>query len=66
MILDGSRVKELRIKSGLSQFKLSLELEMDRKLISLIENNERKQVWLCTAYKLAKYFNVKIEELIKE
>lgn len=66
MTLDGQKLKKLRLEKGITQLDLAGSLEMNCELISMLENNRRKQIWLCTAYKLAKYFNVKIEELIKE
>jgi DNA-binding XRE family transcriptional regulator len=62
--LNGNKIKELRQKAGLSQFNLSLEADLNKELICKIECGKRKMTSLDTAYKLAKYFNVKIEDLI--
>jgi DNA-binding XRE family transcriptional regulator len=64
MILSGEKVKALRKKAGMSQWDLAVEIEMNRELISKIENNRRDGTNFETVYKLAQFFNVKIEELI--
>jgi DNA-binding XRE family transcriptional regulator len=64
MILNGNKVKEYRLKLNLSQFGLSLDADLNRELISKIENGHRSNTSLETAYKLSKCFNVTIEELI--
>ena len=64
MILNRKKIKELRQQSKLSQFGLSLETELSKSLIEKIEQGRRANTSLETAYKLAKYFNVNIEELI--
>jgi DNA-binding XRE family transcriptional regulator len=64
MILDKNKIKTLRQKAKLSQFKLSLETELSKSVVEKIEQGNRTNISLETAYKLAKYFNVTIEELI--
>jgi DNA-binding XRE family transcriptional regulator len=64
MILNRKKIKELRQQSKLSQFGLSLETELSKSLIEKIEQGRRANTSLGTAYKLAKYFNVTIEDLI--
>jgi DNA-binding XRE family transcriptional regulator len=64
MILNGAKIKSLRQKASLSQFDLSYEINMNRELISKLENGRRANTSLETAYKLSKYFNVTIEELL--
>lgn len=63
--LDGGKIKKLREEKKLSQFGLCLELNLSRRLISLIENNKRTNVSLETAHKLAYFFNISIEDLLK-
>lgn len=55
----GNRIKELRIKNGLSQGDLAKVTGLTRQAISNYENNERtpnKEIW----EKLADYFNVSV------
>lgn len=66
MQLNGFLIKKLRYERKLSQDDLACELDCPRSLISKIEGRQgHKQVTLCTAYKISKYFNVTIESLIK-
>jgi len=66
MQLNGFLILTLRRERKLSQETLACELDCPRSLISKIESKEgHKNVALCTAYKIAKYFNVPIEYLIK-
>jgi transcriptional regulator with XRE-family HTH domain len=64
MILSGEKVKSKRINKNITQLDLSASCDLTVELISKIENNKRSNTSLETAYKLAKYFNVTIEELI--
>jgi DNA-binding XRE family transcriptional regulator len=63
-ILDGQKIKKLREEKKLSQFKLCLELNLSRQLISQIENNKRIATSLETAHKIAYFFGLKIEDLL--
>lgn len=66
MKLNGFLITQLRNSRKISQEYLACELDCPRSLISKIESKEgHKQVTLCTAYKIAKYFNVSIESLIE-
>lgn len=62
--LSGKLIRQLRNKYKISQMDLACELNLEQKTISKIESDRYKQITLCTAYKLAKYFNVTIESLI--
>jgi DNA-binding XRE family transcriptional regulator len=62
MYINGKKLKELRINKGLSRFDLALECDISPSSIEKIEKNERSG--LGVAYKLAKFFNIKIEDLI--
>jgi DNA-binding XRE family transcriptional regulator len=64
MILDRNKVKSLRRNAKLSQFDLSMDADLSKSLIEKIEQGRRANTSLETAYKLAKFFNVTIEELI--
>ena len=65
MQLNGFLIRTLRQERNLSQEYLACELDCPRSLISKIDGRKgHKQVTLCTAYKLAKYFNVTIESII--
>ena len=62
MRVNKDKLKELRLSRGLSRFKLALELDISPSTIEKIETEQR--TGLCTIYKLAKYFNVKMEDLL--
>ena len=64
MVLNGKKVRELRLLAKISQFDLADECKMNPELISKIENGRRAGTSLETAYKLSKFFNVKIDDLI--
>jgi transcriptional regulator with XRE-family HTH domain len=68
MPLNGIKIKELRIKKGLSQFELSLETNVSQKTIQNIERGRydgmRNGQTVETLEKLAYYFDVKFEELL--
>lgn len=55
-----NRLKELRLKSGLSQAQLAQKTKISNQAISFYENNKRKPK-LETWEKLAKYFDVTID-----
>jgi DNA-binding XRE family transcriptional regulator len=63
--LSGKKVLQLRLQHKISQECLADEINRDRRVIIEIEADRSKEVTLCTAYKLAQYFNVTIESLIK-
>lgn len=58
----GQRVKQLRLKSGLSQEKFALKIEMDRTYYSAIESGKHN-VSLLNIQKIANGLNVSISEL---
>lgn len=58
----GLRIKELRLKKGISQEKLGFESELDRTYISGIERAERNPS-LKNIAKLAKALGVTLEKL---
>jgi len=68
MPLNGIKIRELRIKKGLSQFELSLETNVSQKTIQNIERGRydgmRNGQTVETLEKLAYYFDVKFEELL--
>ena len=57
------RLKELRKSKGISQIKLSLDLNMNQNTISRYETLEREADY-ATLIKLADYFNVTIDYLL--
>lgn len=63
--LSGKKVRQLRDKYRISQETLGCEINMSQQIISKIESDNYKQITLCTAYKIAKYFNESIESLIE-
>lgn len=62
--LSGKKVRQLRDKYRISQEVLACETNVEKMVISKIESDKYKRITLCTAYKIAKYFNVSIESLI--
>lgn len=62
MKIDGEKLKQLRQSKKLSRFDLALECDISQSAIEKIEKGER--TGLCVLYKLAKYFNIKMEDLI--
>ena len=63
MVAIGQRIKELRMKAGISQQKLAEMLGVSRPTITQIESGERK-VSSDELIKLAEIFNVSIDHLI--
>ncbi len=57
------RLKEIRTKSGISQLKLAMDLNMNQNTISRYENGER-QAGYSELIALADYFDVSIDYLL--
>lgn len=60
--LFGDRIKELRVKTGLSQEKFALSIGMDRTYYSSVESGKRN-VSLCNIKKIADGLGVSVSEL---
>ncbi len=58
------RLKELRIKRGISQLKLAIDLGMNQNSISRYENQAREADYK-TLIAFADYFNVSIDYLLE-
>ena len=58
------RLKSLRIKRGISQLKLAMDLNMNQNSISRYEN-EQRQADYETLSRLADYFDVSIDYLLE-
>lgn len=58
------RLKQLRVKMGISQLKLALDLNMNQNSISRYEN-EVRQADYAMLIKFADYFNVSIDYLLE-
>ena len=58
------KIKELRIKQGLSQEKFALKIDMDRTYYSSVEAGKRN-ISLKNIKKIADGFNISLEELFK-
>ena len=58
------RLKALRIKKGISQLKLAIDLNMNQNSISRYENGQRQADYE-TLIKFADYFNVSIDYLLE-
>lgn len=57
-----NKLEEIRKKMGIKQEELALELEVSRQTISSLENG-RYNPSILLAFKIAKYFNMSIEEI---
>jgi transcriptional regulator with XRE-family HTH domain len=60
----GARLKELRIKKGLSQEKFSFICELDRTYIASIEQGKRN-VSIANIEKISKAFDMSVYEFFK-
>ena len=60
----GQRVEELRVKAGLNQTQLALQLGVNKGTISRMENNELKSIGSDILMKLADYFHVSVDFLL--
>lgn len=58
------RLKELRLKRGLSQQRLAIELNLNQNSISRYENGSRQADYQ-TLIAIADYFNVSIDYLLE-
>ena len=57
-----NRLEELRRRRGITQEELALALEVSRQTIGLLENG-RYNPSIIVAFKLARYFEVPIEDI---
>ena len=60
----GERIKELRKKTGLSQEKLALKIDMDRTYFATVESG-RRNISLINIQKIADGLGVSISELFE-
>ena len=60
----GKKIKELRIKKGLSQEKFALLIEMDRTYLASVELGKRN-ISIKNLEKIANGLNITLEELFK-
>lgn len=60
-----NRIEELRKKEGLSQEEFAKKMFVSRQTISSLENG-RYNPSLQLAFKIAKYFNLSIEDVFEE
>ena len=58
----GTRIKELRKKSGLSQEQFALKINMDRTYLASVESGKRN-ISLLNIKKIADGFNISLSEL---
>ena len=59
--LVGSRIRELRLKTGLSQEKFSLQIDMDRTYYASVESGKRN-VSICNIKKIADGFQISLAD----
>jgi len=60
----GDRIKELRQKTGLSQEKFALKIEMDRTYFASVEAG-RRNIAICNIKKIADGLDVTLSELFE-
>ena len=60
----GNRIRELRKKTGLSQEKFALKIEMDRTYFATVESGKRNES-VQNIEKIANGFGITISELFK-
>lgn len=60
----GKRIKELRQKTGLSQEKFALKINMDRTYFATVESGKRN-ISLINLYKIANGLGITLAELFK-
>ena len=61
----GNRIKDLRLKTGLSQEKFALKIGMDRTYYSSVENGKRN-IAIINLKKIADGLGVSLSELFKD
>ena len=61
----GKRVRELRLKTGLSQEKFALKIDMDRTYYASVESGKRN-IALINIKKIADGLGIKLEELFTD
>ena len=62
-IAFGNKVRQERLKQGLSQEELAEKAELHRTYIGMIERAE-KNITLVNMYKIAKALNIKLRDLL--
>lgn len=65
LILFGQRVRELRQKTGLSQEKFALKIEMDRTYFSSVESGKRN-ISLLNIKKIADGLEISVDKLFED
>lgn len=64
--ISGKKVKQLRESYNLTQMDLACEVNIQQRMVSKIESDKYKQITFCTVVKLARFFGIPIDELIKK
>lgn len=65
LILFGQRVRELRQRTGLSQEKFALKIEMDRTYFSSVESGKRN-ISLLNIKKIADGLEISVDKLFED
>lgn len=63
--MNATRIKELRLQNNLTQVKLALDLNISQNTLSRYENDER-EISYALLKKVANYFDVSIDYLLRE
>lgn len=61
----GERIKEIRKRKGISQENFALLIDMDRTYYASVESGKRN-ISIVNIEKIAKGFDIKLEELFKD
>lgn len=64
--ISGKKIKQLRESYNLTQMDLACEVNIQQRMVSKIESDKYKQITFCTVIKLAKFFCVPVDDLIKK
>ena len=61
-----NNLRKLRIDKNKTQIEISFEMNISRRLYQKIESKNPPDIRYSTLYKILKYYNISLEELIKE
>jgi len=61
----GNRIKNLRLKTGLSQEKFALKIGIDRTYYASVESG-RRNISICNINKIAVGLNISLSDLFKD
>ena len=62
-MINGDKIRQLRQKSGVSQYQMAKDSDVFQPTINRIESGKIKNPKMETVMKIAKYFGIKIDEI---